>query len=288
MSRYEPPIPVKEKEKEDLLEKAREITSGDSKASKEKPIEGETDLSWDHEGLEPYPSPEKPKLQRSPKRRESSSEEDQKKESQSKDPQDKKGSIKKEEPTRKIKNKPTFPRLEKDTPKDDELIPKQRTKDTPSRWDFQREEVIDKDTEQWVNEQNQFWERQRQNRPKKFEPQNPVKILQRNGQVKSEVVRQVPKEKEGDKTSLDKGNGKPSCRNGYQTRSEFEDKYWGQRRGYGRRYGNGNKGQQRRTTGGSASQTQTYANPKGRVTYRGLPFRRIGGGQGDGNGNGED
>ena len=31
ISRYDPPIPVKEKEKEDLLEKVREITSGESK-----------------------------------------------------------------------------------------------------------------------------------------------------------------------------------------------------------------------------------------------------------------
>ena len=66
-SRYEPPIPVKEEEKEDLLEKVREITSGESKGSKDdKQAEGETELSWDHEGLEPYPWPEKPKPQRSP------------------------------------------------------------------------------------------------------------------------------------------------------------------------------------------------------------------------------
>ena len=58
ISRYEPSIPVKEKEKEDLLEKVREITSGESKGSKdEKQAEGETDLSWDHEGLVPYPPP---------------------------------------------------------------------------------------------------------------------------------------------------------------------------------------------------------------------------------------
>ena len=49
ISRYEPPIPVKEKEKEDLLEKVREITSGESKGSKdEKQAEGETEPSWDH------------------------------------------------------------------------------------------------------------------------------------------------------------------------------------------------------------------------------------------------
>ena len=56
INRYEPPIPVREKEKKDLLEKVREITSGESKGSKDdKQAEGETELSWDHEGLEPYP-----------------------------------------------------------------------------------------------------------------------------------------------------------------------------------------------------------------------------------------
>ena len=46
ISRYEPPIPVKEKEKEDLLEKVREITNGESKGSKDdKQAEGETELS---------------------------------------------------------------------------------------------------------------------------------------------------------------------------------------------------------------------------------------------------
>ena len=68
MSRYEPPIPVKEKDKQEALEKVREITSGGSKGSKgEKQVEGDTDLSWDHEGLEPHPEPSKPKPPRSPK-----------------------------------------------------------------------------------------------------------------------------------------------------------------------------------------------------------------------------
>ena len=67
MSRYEPPIPVKEKEKEEALEKVREMTNGRSKGSKsEKQVEGDTDLSWDHEGLEPHPEPSKPKPPRSP------------------------------------------------------------------------------------------------------------------------------------------------------------------------------------------------------------------------------
>ena len=68
ISRYEPPIPVKEKEKQEVLEKVREITNGGSKESKsEKPIEGDTDLSWDNEGLEPHPKPGEPKPPRGPK-----------------------------------------------------------------------------------------------------------------------------------------------------------------------------------------------------------------------------
>ena len=68
MSRYEPPIPVKEKEKKKAPEKVREMTTGGSKGSKsEKQVEGDTDLSWDHEGLEPHPEPSKPKLPRTPK-----------------------------------------------------------------------------------------------------------------------------------------------------------------------------------------------------------------------------
>ena len=44
------------------MEKVREITNGGSKGSKsEKPIEGDTDLSWDHEGLEPHQKPGEPK-----------------------------------------------------------------------------------------------------------------------------------------------------------------------------------------------------------------------------------
>ena len=62
VSRYELPIPVQEKEKQEALEKVRKITNGGSKGSKsEKPVEGDTDLSWNHEGLEPHPKTAKEK-----------------------------------------------------------------------------------------------------------------------------------------------------------------------------------------------------------------------------------
>ena len=68
MSRYEPPNPIKQKEREDLIEKVKEITSVESKGGKrEKSVEVDTDLSWDHEGLKPLPKALKDKLNESPK-----------------------------------------------------------------------------------------------------------------------------------------------------------------------------------------------------------------------------
>ena len=91
-----------------------------------------------------------------------------------------------------------------------------------------------------------------------FEPQNPVKILQRGKQPQSEVAKQTPKELGVSKDFWNSNYDRPSYRNGYQMRYVDENRNWGQRNGYGRRYGNGNKNQQRRAHGGSATQTQTY------------------------------
>ena len=68
MSRYEPPNRIKQKEREDLLEKVREMTSEESKGSKRKKlVEVDTHLSWDHEGLGPLPKSHKDRLNGSPK-----------------------------------------------------------------------------------------------------------------------------------------------------------------------------------------------------------------------------
>ena len=68
MSRYEPSNPIKQRKREDLLEKVREMTSEESKEGKgEKLAEVDTDLSWDHEGLRPLPKSHKTRLNGSPK-----------------------------------------------------------------------------------------------------------------------------------------------------------------------------------------------------------------------------
>ena len=83
-----------------------------------------------------------------------------------------------------------------------------------------------------------------------FEPQNPVKILQRGKQPESGVAKQTPKETEINRNFWDDNYGRPNYRNGYKMRYADENRNWGQKNGYGRRYGNGNKNQQRRAHGG--------------------------------------
>ena len=172
ISRYEPPIPVKEKEKEDLLERVREITSGESKGSKdEKQAEGVTELSWDHEGLEPYPSPESPKTKETPKENVKGNE------TLNKGLGGKESQEEKEEPLKRAKENLV-------SPKSNEITPKELEKDSDVKGGHPKEgNGVDKNTEQWVNDQNKFWEKKRESLeetiPKVFEPQGPVRILQK-------------------------------------------------------------------------------------------------------------
>ena len=162
------------------------------------------------------------------------------------------------------------------------------------KWGYpEKRKGVDKNTEQWISDQNKFWKSKGEKLgeiiPKVFEPQNPVKILQRGKQPHSKVAKQTPKEVEVGKDFWDGNYDGPSYRNGYQMGYAGENRNWGQRNGYGRRYGNGNKSQQRRAHGGSATQTQTYyTTPRERVSYRNTSSRRTAGGQGDDDGNGED
>ena len=176
--RYEPPIPVKEKEKEDLLEKVREITSGESKGSKdEKQAEGETDLSWDHEGLEPYPSPERPKPQRVPKEKGAPKEDVKGNETLDRGPKGKESQEEREELLNRAKENLV-------SPKPNGTTPKELEKDSDVKRGYPKEgNGVDKNTEQWVSDQNKFWEKKRgsleETIPRVFEPPAPVKILQR-------------------------------------------------------------------------------------------------------------
>ena len=162
MSKYEPPIPVKENKKEEALEKVREMTNGGSKESKsEKQVEGDTDLSWDHKGLEPHlePSkPEPPKPSRAPRTR-----------------------VKDEQSPVKICPKCRGNHDEKDCPKflfkeeREKLIPPQPMKQSlqtdkseakvEEKWELgKKDSVIKKDTEKWVEEQNENFKKEKKSR----------------------------------------------------------------------------------------------------------------------------
>ena len=223
MSRYEPPIPVKEKEKEDPLEKVREITNGESKGSKdEKQVEGETELSWDHEGLEPYPCPEKPKPQRSPKEKGTPTENGKREGTLKEGPRGKKSQERGKESLTRAKEKLTSPKL-------DEATPKELEEGSNLQWGYpEKRNGDDKNTEQWVSDQNKFWERKGGKLgeiiPKVFEPQNPVKILQRGKQSQSEVAKQTSKEIGANNDFWDSNYDRPSYRNGYQMRYVDENR----------------------------------------------------------------
>ena len=125
--------------------------------------------------------------------------------------------------------------------------------------------------------------------PRVFEPQGPVKILQRGKQPQTEVAKQTPIKTGVNRDFWNSSYGGSNYRSGYQVEYPSENRNWEERNGYGRRYGNGNKNQQRRAHGGTTAQTQTYhTTPKERVPYRNTPSRRMDGGQGNGDGNGED
>ena len=289
VSRYEPPIPVKEKEKEDLLEKVREITSGESKGSKEeKQAEGETEHSWDHEGLEPYPSPERPKPQRDPKEKGTPKENVKDNETLNRGPKAEESQKEGKEPLKRTKEKLL-------SPKPNGTTPRELAKDSDIKRGHPKEgNGVDRNTEQWVNDQNKFWEKKRgsleETMPKVFEPQAPVRILQRGKQTQSEVAKQTPIRTGVNGDFWNSSYGGPNYRSGYQMGYPSENRNWEQRNGYGRRYGNGNKNQQRRAHGGTTTaQTQTHhTTPRGRVPHGNTPSRRMGGGQGNGDGDGED
>ena len=155
MSRYEPPLPVKKREKNEVLEKVREMTNGSKGSKNEKQAEGETELFWDHEGLEPYPGPEKPKPKRSPKESKPPEKEVDKMVSPKACPKCKGNHDEKdctETSSKEIEKEPP-------PPKDNKGVPEGDKEDLGPKWNFQKgETVIDKDTKQWVDEQNKFWE----------------------------------------------------------------------------------------------------------------------------------
>ena len=192
MSRYEPPNQIKQKEREDLLEKVREMTSEESKGGKgEKSVEVDTDLSWDHEGLRPLPkackdrlngSPKPPRVPKVPKVG-GNTEGTFKKECPSFGADYKEGKYP-ESALTENKDKIVVPQEEKQIPE----IDKKNGKNDEG-WDFESPgNLVDKKTARWIEEQNEFLGKQEEKEfeedrkekdPPVFNPSGPIKVLQK-------------------------------------------------------------------------------------------------------------
>ena len=307
MSRYEPPNPIKQKDREDLLEKVREMTSEGSKGSKgEKWVEGDTDLSWDHEGLGPLPkshknrlngSPKPPRVPKGPKVK-------------GKD----EGTLKKECLSfRGDYNEGIYPEfflkeneVRTVVPQDERQAPKiDKKKDkNDERWDFESpKNLTDKKTARWIKEQNEFLGKQKEREfqengkvrePSVFKPSGPIKVLQKQRANLHTKYEQKPqylmdaKKGPAPHPPLVMANKGDLNWRGQGKRYPLKEKRRTQWGGYGKQYGRGGerKGNQTYRTGGTQTQGHNTAYESQRQGNY-FPTRSIGNGQG-GNGGDED
>ena len=162
ISRYEPPKPVKQKEREDLIKNVKEMTGeGIKGGEREKSVEVDTDLSWDHEGLKPLPKAPRDGLDKDPKpprvpkapRAETKAEE-----------ASKKGYSAKEGDTKEGKDPETSFRMNESKKEislriKQEIDPKKKGSDKELNLES-HDDPLDKKTARWIEEQNEFIERQ--------------------------------------------------------------------------------------------------------------------------------
>ena len=307
MSRYEPPNPIKQKEREELLEKVREMTSEESKGGKgEKLVEVDTDLSWDHKGLEPLPkshndrlngSPKLPRVPKGPKV-EGNNE----------------GTLKKECPSfRGDYSEGKYPELNLKenevgivVPQEERQVPEidKKNDKNDERWDFESpRNQADKKTARWIEEQNEFlgkqeekefWENRKERDPSVFEPSGPIKVLQKQRANLHTRYEQIPQYLMGAQKGqaphpplVMTNKGDVSWR-GQGKRYPFKERRRTQWGGYGKQYGKGGKrkgNQAYRTDGTQTQGCNTAYESQRQGNY--FPTRSTGNGQG-GNGGGED
>ena len=307
MSRYEPPNPIKQKEREDLLEKVREITSEESKGGKgEKSVEVDTDLSWDHEGLKPLPKAPKDRLNGS-----------------SKPPRAPKvpkarvntvGTFKKEYPAFSGDSKEgKYPEIPHKENKDGKVVPPEKKQDpgigkkngkNDESWNSESSgNIVDKKTARWIEEQNKFFgkseekefEKDRKERdPPVFNPSGPVKVLQKqkfNLRTSNEQIPQHPMDAQKGQvlhpSSVVTNRGdvywkSPEKRHPMKGKRRTQ---WGE---YGKQYGTGGERRSNQTYRTDRTQPQSHNTAyesQGQGRY--FPTKSTGNGQG-GNGGDDD
>ena len=307
MSRYEPPNPIKQKEREDLLEKVKEMTSEESKGGKrEKSVEVDTDLSWDHEGLKPLPkapknrlneSPKPPRVPKVPKAKENTA-----------------GTFKKEYPAFSGDSKEgKYPEIPHKENKDRKEVPSEKKQDPgidkksgkhDENWNSESSEnPVDKKTARWIEEQNEFlgkqkekeFERDKKERdPPVFNPNGPVKVLQKQRATHHTGYEQPPQHLMGAQRDqaphppmvlTSKGDGNWGNQGKRYPLKERRRTQWG---GYGKQYGIGSERRGYRTYRTDRTQPQSHDTAYG-SQRQGSYFltKSTGNGQGGNGGNGD-
>ena len=307
MSRYEPPNPIKQKERKDLIEKVKEITGEESKGGKrEKSVEVDTDLSWDHEGLKPLPKAPKDKLTESPKPPRTP-----------KVPKAKANTVetlKKDHPVFNGDSKEgKYPEITHKENKDRKEVPPEkkqgpgigkRSGKNDKKWDSKSpENPVDKKTARCIEEQNEFlgkqkekeFERDKKERdPPTFNPNGPVKVLQKQRATHHTGYEQPPQHVMGTQRDqaphppmfvTNRGDGSwRSQGKGYPLK-ERRRTQWG---GYGKQYGAGGERRSYPTYRTDRTQSRSHNAAYGsqrQGSY--FPTKNTGNGQG-GNGGSED
>ena len=307
MSRYEPPNPIKQREREDLLEKVREMTSEESKGGKgEKSVEVDTDLSWDHEGLRPLPKAHKdrlnesPKLPRIPKVPKAGGNTE--------------GTFKKECPSFGVDYKEgKYPESALTENKDGIVVPQEEKQisemdkkngKNDEGWDFENPgNLVDKKTARWIEEQNEFLGKQEEKEFEEdrkerdlpvFNPSGPIKVLQKQRASLRTGYEQTPQHLMGAQKGqaphpplVMKNRGDVGWR-GPGKRYHLKEKQRTQWGGYGRQYGTGGERKSNQTYRTDRTQTQgrnTAYESQRQGSY--FPTKSTGNGQG-GNGGDED
>ena len=269
-------------------------------------MEADTDLSWDHEGLKPFPKVPKDKLNESPKPP-----------GAPKVPKARVntvGTFKKEYPAFSGDSKEgKYSEPPHKENKDEKVVPSEKKQDpgigkksskNDERWDFESSKnPVDKKTARWIEEQNEFlgkqkekeFERDKKERdPPVFNPNGPIKVLQKQRTTHHTGYGQPPQHIMGAQRDqaphppmvvTNREDGSWRSQGKRYPLKERQRTQWG---GYGKQYGAGGERRSYQTYRTDKTQTQSHNTSyksQGRGSY--FPIKSTGNEQG-GNGGGED
>ena len=270
-------------------------------------MEVDTDLSWDHEGLKPLPKTPKDRLNESPKpprapkvpKAKANAVETSKKEYPAFSGDSKEGKYP-EIPHKENKDRKEVPSEKKQDPG----IGKKESSKNDKRWNLESSEnPVDKKTARWIEEQNEFLGKQKEKEfekdkkernPPAFNPNGPVKVLQKRRATHHTGYEQPPQhlmDTQRDQVPYppmvvtNRGDGGWRSQGKRYPLKERRRTQWG---GNGKQYGAGGERRSYPTYRTDRTQTQSY-NTAYESQRQGsyFPTKNTGNEQG-GNGGGED